>query len=207
MSHESEQIKGIVEQKKSFNWLPFVPFVLFIILAIVFYFSLGREPTLEANGRVGALMPDFVLPMLEKGVQTQPITLNEMRERLPQDTPVVMNVWASWCPQCYLEHAFIEALSQAGVQVLGLNYKDKAQKAQGFLEQLSNPYALILFDEQGQLGLDLGVSGAPETYLIGTDGVILARHAGVLDRSVWDSKFATLWRDQTGEALFKGDGQ
>ena len=92
--------------------------------------------------------------------------------------------------------------ADAGVALVGMNYKDETAKGQGFLKKMGNPYQIILQDMEGSLGLDLGVSGAPETYLVSPQGEILARHAGVLDKAVWDQKFAKLWQDNNGHQLF-----
>jgi cytochrome c biogenesis protein CcmG/thiol:disulfide interchange protein DsbE len=90
---------------------------------------------------------------------------------LTQGKPVLLNVWATWCPTCRAEHQYLNQLSAQGVRVVGLNYKDDRQKAIVWLKELGNPYSLSLFDGDGMLGLDLGVYGAPETFLI--DGKVL----------------------------------
>ena len=84
-------------------------------------------------------------------------------------------------------------LSARGIRVVGLNYKDDRQKAIGWLNTLGNPYAMSLFDGDGMLGLDLGVYGAPETFLIDGQGIIRYRHAGDLNDRVWEREFRPLW--------------
>ncbi len=100
---------------------------------------------------------------------------------LTQGKPVLLNVWATWCPTCRAEHQYLNQLSAQGIRVVGMNYKDDRQKAISWLKELGNPYALSLFDGDGMLGLDLGVYGAPETFLIDGNGIIRYRHAGDLN--------------------------
>uniref|UniRef100_UPI0038F8041D DsbE family thiol:disulfide interchange protein n=1 Tax=Streptomyces galilaeus TaxID=33899 RepID=UPI0038F8041D len=86
--------------------------------------------------------------------------------------PLLLNVWATWCPTCYAEHYYLNKLADQGVKIIGLNYKDDRNKAVGWLNELGNPYLISLFDGNGMLGLDLGVYGAPETFLIDANGVV-----------------------------------
>lgn len=189
------------------RWLPFLPFIIFLVLIGVFILSLGRNTTLSANGMVGKNFPAFQLQTLNEnsvaGVAQPVISLTDLQQQLPKDKPWLLNVWASWCPQCYAEHGFIEALAANGAAVIGMNYKDKQPDAVGYLKKMGNPYAVILADTTGSLGIDLGVSGAPETFLISATGEILVWHAGVLDRRVWDEKFAPQWLDEAGTPVFK----
>ncbi len=96
-----------------------------------------------------------------------------------------MNVWATWCPSCKQEHAQLNRIKAEGYKVIGINYKDDRQKADIWLKKYLNPYALNVFDNEGSLGLDLGVYGAPETYVIDAEGIIRYKHVGVVDEKVW----------------------
>lgn len=204
-----------LEKSQRPSWLPFLPFILFLLLGLVFFMSIGRDPTLNANGMVGQSFPEFSVRELvlagEKSngerLESMQVTRADLIGKLPAAEPWILNVWASWCPQCYLEHGFIEALASAGAPVIGLNYKDTQEKANGFLQKMGNPYHTILADTEGELGFDLGVSGAPETYLIDGQGQIVVRHAGVLDRAVWKQKFAPEWARSGKAALFSEEGQ
>ncbi len=111
---------------------------------------------------------------------------------LTQGKPVLLNVWATWCPTCRAEHQYLNQLSAQGIRVVGMNYKDDRQKAISWLKELGNPYALSLFDGDGMLGLDLGVYGAPETFLIDGNGIIRYRHAGDLNPRVWEEEIAAV---------------
>ncbi|EBP0383279.1 DsbE family thiol:disulfide interchange protein, partial [Salmonella enterica] len=121
-------------------------------------------------------------------------------EVLTQGKPVLLNVWATWCPTCRAEHQYLNRLAAQGIRVVGLNYKDDREKAVAWLKELGNPYALSLSDSDGMLGLDLGVYGAPETFLIDGRGIIRYRHAGDLNARVWESELKPLWDRYSREA-------
>jgi cytochrome c biogenesis protein CcmG/thiol:disulfide interchange protein DsbE len=97
----------------------------------------------------------------------------------------LVNVWATWCPTCRAEHAMFNKLASQGVTIHGVNYKDNSEAARRWLEELGNPYQLNVEDPQGSLGINLGVYGAPETFLIDADGVIHYKYIGAVDERVW----------------------
>ena len=97
----------------------------------------------------------------------------------------LLNVWATWCPTCYAEHGFLVTLAEQGVPIYGVNYKDDVPAAQKWLKELHNPYVLSVVDADGRLGVNLGVFGAPETYVIDKQGIIRYKHIGVVDEKVW----------------------
>ena len=99
--------------------------------------------------------------------------------------PALINVWATWCFSCRVEHPYLLQLAEQGVTIYGLNYKDEPLKASQWLVDLGNPYAETVVDQSGDFGLDLGVYGAPETYVIDAKGIIRHRHVGVVDEQVW----------------------
>jgi cytochrome c biogenesis protein CcmG/thiol:disulfide interchange protein DsbE len=99
--------------------------------------------------------------------------------------PALINVWATWCFSCRVEHPYLLELAEQGVTIYGLNYKDEPAKASQWLVDLGNPYSETVVDQNGEFGLDLGVYGAPETYVIDAKGVIRHRHVGVVDEQVW----------------------
>lgn len=123
-----------------------------------------------------------------------------LESALTQGKPVLLNVWATWCPTCRAEHQYLNRLAAQGIRVVGLNYKDDRAKAVAWLHTLGNPYALSLSDSDGMLGLDLGVYGAPETFLIDGKGIIRYRHAGDLNARVWESEMKPLWDKYSREA-------
>ena len=101
--------------------------------------------------------------------------------------PALLNVWATWCVACRVEHPYLQQLADSGVPIYGVNYKDEDGAAGRWLAELGNPYRFNIADRDGTLGLDLGVYGAPETYLLDADGVIRYRHVGVVDERVWET--------------------
>ena len=99
----------------------------------------------------------------------------------------VLNVWASWCITCRVEHPFLEEISKT-IPIIGLNYKDEKNNATDWLNKLGVPYIFSLYDYYGELTLDLGVTGAPETFLV-HKGIIISHHVGEVNQKVWSSKF------------------
>jgi cytochrome c biogenesis protein CcmG/thiol:disulfide interchange protein DsbE len=104
----------------------------------------------------------------------------------------LVNVWASWCGPCRVEHPRLTELAAAGVPVVGINYKDQPEHALGFLDELGDPYAAIAADPAGRIGLDWGIYGVPETFVVDGDGAILLRHPGPLTPEIVKSRIAPL---------------
>lgn len=156
-----------------------MPLAIFMAIAMLLLWQLARnvkgdDPNSLESALIGKPVPIFRLEALEDPGQ------HFQSDALAQGKPLLLNVWATWCPTCRAEHQYLNQLSARGIRVVGLNYKDDRQKAIGWLNTLGNPYALSLFDGDGMLGLDLGVYGAPETFLIDGQGIIRYRHAGIL---------------------------
>lgn len=158
------------------------PLLLFFALVAVFTYTLtkeGYDPRELPSALINQPLPEFILPALNN---TQ-ATLS--KSDVINGEPFLLNVWATWCVSCRVEHPYLNQLSQQGVRVLGLNYKDEEDKAEHWLNTLGDPYQLVIFDEEGKLGLDLGVYGAPETYLVDGQGIVRYKHVGVVDDTVW----------------------
>ena len=146
------------------------------------------------------------------GPQSQPVVrqfpnmsialLNQPDEQLSRDLLTseyqLVNVWASWCGVCKKEHAYLNALDEQGIPIVGLNYRDQSSGAVNYLGQLGNPYSAIMFDPKGKLALDLGVVGTPETYLVTKHGEIVYKHLGVLNDRVWNKHFAAYFERNEG---------
>nr|WP_315300076.1 DsbE family thiol:disulfide interchange protein [Raoultella terrigena] len=180
------------------RWL-FLPLALFLALAAALFWQLmrnadGDDPTTLESALVGKPVPEFRLEALNVPGQLYD------RSVLVSGGPLLLNVWATWCPTCRAEHQFLNGLAQQGVRVVGLNYKDDRRKAVSWLDSLGNPYAISLFDGSGMLGLDLGVYGAPETFLIDGRGIIRWRHAGDLNERVWREQLRPLWEKYRQES-------
>ncbi|CAO96189.1 DsbE family thiol:disulfide interchange protein [Erwinia tasmaniensis] len=171
----------------------YIPLVLFLLLAAALLWQLNRnangdDPTRLESALLGKPVPIFKLESLDEPGKTFDQSV------LKDGKPLLLNVWATWCPTCRAEHQYLNSLAAQGVRVVGLNYKDDRQKAIHWLNTLGNPYALSLYDGDGMLGLDLGVYGAPETFLIDGRGIIRYRHAGDLNERVWNQEVKPLWR-------------
>ena len=164
-----------------------LPLALFALLSVFLLRGLFADPTELSSARIGQPLPPFSLPDL----------LVEGRILTPAELPagpLLINVWATWCPTCYAEHQYLNQLAAQGVPIIGLVYKDDASKARRWLDQLGNPYRLVLNDESGRYGIDLGVYGAPETYLLDRQQRIVYRHVGDVNAEVWARTLAPLWQ-------------
>lgn len=162
--------------------LLFLPLVFAVILGVIFYASLDRDPSKLESARIGKPVPPFELSKLRKPEE-------KVGPELLQGRLQLVNVWATWCPSCAVEHDYLMALAERGIPIVGLNYKDERQKALRWLEERGDPYVANIFDPQGRLGFDLGVYGAPETYIVDADGIIRFRHVGVVNDRVWNEDF------------------
>lgn len=167
----------------------FLPLALVVILGVLFYSVVTRigsgeyQPEALPSALVNHLFPSFTLPQLEDSQQ-------QITEQSLQGEIAIVNVWATWCPSCHAEHGYLNSLAQAGViKIVGINYKDTSGAAQHWLQEKGNPYVFNIFDQYGQLGLDLGVTGAPETFLIDHRGFVRLRYQGPLNEKIWQQKF------------------
>lgn len=164
----------------------FVPLGLFLLLAVLLFRGLSLDPQALPSALIDKPLPAFRLPALG-------------REQILSDAdltgePSLLNVWATWCISCRVEHPYLQRLAdEEGVLIYGLNYKDDAQAALSWLDSLGDPYRVSVVDAQGTLGLDLGVYGAPETYFIDANGVIRYRHVGVIDERVWLGRLKAIY--------------
>lgn len=156
-----------------------LPLVLFGALVLLLGAGLGRNPRVLPSVLLDRPAPDFSLPALQAGAE--PVSEADLRGGV-----TLLNVWASWCVQCRTEHDLLKALAaEPGLRVLGLNYKDKADDARRWLDFYGNPYRAVAADVDGRVGMDYGVYGVPETFLIDQQGVIRLRHVGPLDARAW----------------------
>jgi len=163
-----------------------LPLILCIALGGVLYQGLFLNPQELPSALVGKKLPDFELSTLRDAEKT--VNAGDLTGKVK-----LLNVWATWCPSCRYEHPYLLEIAKSDrVAVFGLNYKDERGPANQWLQQLGDPYEFSIFDQQGTLGLDLGVYGAPETFVIDGDGVIRKRFAGVIDARVWQSEFLPL---------------
>ncbi|MEI6895351.1 MAG: DsbE family thiol:disulfide interchange protein [Colwellia sp.] len=164
----------------------FLPLILVIALGVVLYRGLSLNPQDMPSALVGKTFPTFELSTLKtRGkLVTQADLVGDI---------ILVNVWATWCPTCKYEHPYlVDIAKNMQVKLYGLNYKDERNAAEKWLEFYQDPYLFSIFDEDGTLGLDLGVYGAPETFVIDHHGIIRKRFAGAIDTRVWRREFEPL---------------
>lgn len=159
--------------------LPYLPIVVLVVLAA---FLVGQLVKMGGQGRdykpdalVGQAIPETVLPLLREG--------RAVDEFLDLKTagvgkPMIVNLFASWCAPCRLEHEQLMALKADGIAIVGVAYKDDPVATQAFIDELGDPFSMILVDREGRAGLDLGVSGVPESFAVDAYGQIVAKASG-----------------------------
>jgi cytochrome c biogenesis protein CcmG/thiol:disulfide interchange protein DsbE len=168
----------------------FLPLILFVLLAVLLFRGLALDPRELPSALIDQPLPEFSLPALGGDRQlTRTDVVGEV---------AFFNVWATWCVSCRVEHPYLQYLADSGVPIYGVNYKDEDGAAQRWLDELGDPYKANIADRDGTLGLDLGVYGAPETYLVDAAGVIRYRHVGVVDERVWQSVLQPLYLELSG---------
>ncbi len=168
------------------KWRAWWPLVAFVALAGVLFVGLRLKPSEVPSPFIGKPAPAFSLPQLHQ--PDKPLTAAELKGQV-----WLLNVWASWCVSCRDEHPLlVELAQQRTVPIYGLNYKDEAPKAKEWLQQMGDPYTASLMDTQGKVGLDYGVYGVPETFVIDKAGIVRFKHIGPLTREVWTQKLLPL---------------
>lgn len=155
-----------------------LPLLLFLVMGALFWKALSHDPSLLPSARIGKAVPVFELSLLDAA--DKKVTQDKFLGQVS-----LLNVWATWCPSCRVEHPMLLDIANQGVPIRGLNYKDERGAAQAYLRDFGNPYEWVIYDERGSLGLDLGVYGAPETYVIDREGFVRFRYVGVVSADVW----------------------
>ncbi len=174
------------------RWILLIPLLLFMAVAVFLYRGLYLNPSELPSALIGKPFPEFNLPAVQGGRALSRADL------LGQ--PALVNVWGTWCVACRIEHPVLNKLAGQGVRVYGINYKDDNAAALKWLRDFHDPYRLNINDAQGRLGLDLGVYGAPETFMIDAQGVIRHKYVGVIDETVWRERLAPLYQALLDEA-------
>jgi len=151
-----------------------IPFAIFLVLAGFLAIGLQLNPREVPSPLIGRPAPAFTLPLLSDPAKT--LSTADLRGQV-----WLLNVWASWCASCRQEHEILLDLARRGVApVYGLDYKDQPDAARAWLVRLGNPYTAVIVDAEGRTGIDYGVYGVPETYVIDKQGVIRHKHTGPL---------------------------
>jgi len=166
--------------------LKLIVFIVPTTFLLLFFMILTNEDIYP-----GADYDQFQIPKFELKVLDNTMTVNN--DLLDGD--YVLNVWASWCITCIIEHPYLTSLSKNGIPVIGLNYKDEEEDALIWLKKYGNPYQTILHDYKGNLALDLGVTGAPETFLI-SNGKVVAHYQGEVNDQIWNDVFLPIIKDR-----------
>ena len=157
------------------RWLFLLPVLAFAGIAVFLGIGLTHDPSKLPSALLDKPVPRFELPGLD-GADLDGEGLSSAD--LADGEPVLVNIFASWCVPCRVEHPYINALAEEGIRVVGINYKDKPENARAWLAGLGNPYTLIGSDRDGRAGIEWGVYGVPETFVIDGSGTIRYKHVG-----------------------------
>lgn len=180
--------------KSGFRLWMLIPPVAAIVVLVLMLMQLGNErSSVLPSALIGKPVPTFDLPGLEtpdKGLKTEDMTGNGVQ---------LINIWASWCGPCRVEHPQLLALKADGVKLHGINYKDQPDNARRFLSELGDPYDRIGADQAGRAAFDFGVYGVPETFVVNNDGQIVYKHVGPLLPRDIDQKLMPAIREASGE--------
>ncbi|RUO61849.1 DsbE family thiol:disulfide interchange protein [Pseudidiomarina insulisalsae] len=174
---------------KGWRWaVLLLPFLAFVLLVVFLLRGLFSDPTELSSALVGKPVPQFTVPDLYQPERTY-------THDILKGQPLLLNVWATWCPTCRAEHEYLNKLAAEGVAIIGLNYKDDSRdKAVAWLNTLGDPYQVNLFDADGSVALEFGVYGAPETFLIDASGTVRYRHVGDVNERVWQGELGQRYR-------------
>jgi cytochrome c biogenesis protein CcmG/thiol:disulfide interchange protein DsbE len=165
----------------------------FVALVVLLAVGLTLNPREVPSPLIGKPAPAFELPLLHAPEKT--FTQKDMLGKV-----WVMNVWASWCPPCLVEHPVVTALAKSGLApVIGMNYKDAREDALPWLKRNGDPFQFSVYDEKGRIAIDYGVYGVPETYVIDAKGVIRFKHIGPLTPEVQVKKIEPLIKELSRE--------
>ena len=169
-----------------------IPLGIFILMAALLGLGLGMDPSKIPSPLIGKSVPTFSLAKLHDPQQ-------QMSNEDFLGEPWVLNVWASWCVACRAEHKYITRLGDMKlVKVIGLNYKDEPEDARNWLLELGNSYTASLMDRDGRVGIDWGVYGVPETFIIDKDGIIKFKFIGPINQEVLDTEIVPLIKELRG---------
>lgn len=165
-----------------------LPFAIFIVLAILLAVGLRRDPKLLPSALIDKPAPTIDLPLLHDSQQV--LKVESLRGQV-----WLLNVWASWCAPCRDElPVLLELAGKDGVRLYGLNYKDKSDAARTWLQRWGNPYLGSAVDSDGRIGIDYGVYGVPETFVIDRAGRIRYKHPGPITAEIWRDRLLPVVR-------------
>lgn len=169
------------------------PLASIAVLLVVFAIALtGRPEGTPGDPLVGRALP--ALPVTEFGegfAHFDPASI---------EGPYLLNIWASWCAPCRIEHPLLAELADSGIPIHGITYADRPENARAFLAELGNPFTTLAADHERRAALELGVTGAPETFIIDGEGVIRARWRGAITPQIWEQRLQPVWNAAVREA-------
>lgn len=157
-----------------------LPLMVFIFVMVMFYQRMGQSSDVIISTTMGKPLPIFSLPLLTDTNRTM------TNADLPKQA-FLLNVWGSWCPSCVVEHPFLMKLHAQGVPMIGINYKDELGNALAYLNQHKDPFIYSLQDLDGRYALDLGLTGAPESFVVDAQGMVYKHIVGVIDENNWQN--------------------
>ena len=183
-----------------------VPLIIFLLMAVFLFKGLFSDPRALDSPMKGQPLPEFTLPDL----------MNPQQQYTPEDLTgqvTILNVWGVWCVTCAVEMPYLTQLKEQGVRFVGLYFdqdldpdfgtkriEDVQDEVTEMLAQYGNPYAFNIFDVQRDTSLDLGVTGAPEHFIIDTNGIVRMHHVGDINERVWKNKVGPMYRQLVREA-------
>lgn len=168
-----------------------LPVIIFVLLGVLLAAGLriADHKTDIPSPLIGKQVPEFSLPLL--GQEDVLITQNDLLGK-----PYLLNVWASWCVTCRVEHPYIDELARSGqVRVIGLNYRDETTDALTWLQRFGNPYELNIADVSGRTAIDFGVYAAPESFLVNAEGQIVFKQIGAVTPDVIENEILPRLRE------------
>jgi len=170
-----------------------IPLGIFLVLAVLLGYGLSQDPRDVPSVLINEPAPEFTLPDLFDEQKT--VSSEAMRGRV-----WLLNVWGTWCPECWKEHDFLNYLAQQGVPIVGIDWRDERAEAVSYLQKKGNPFLFVGFDPDSSAIMDWGVYGAPETFVIDKKGMIRKKHKGGLYPKVWEEEFVPLLKQLEAES-------
>ncbi len=163
----------------------YLPLLFFLVLVIFLYIGLSLDTKKLPSPLIGKSFPNLIVKDLSgKNISSADMLGNQLS---------LVNVWASWCVTCLAEHPDLLTIAKEyDVKMIGINYKDRLTDAKTFLKHYGNPYDGIIFDDQGKLGLELGVYATPETFIVNENGIIVAKFIGAISPKLIKTTLKTL---------------
>ena len=170
-----------VMKKSQFKVWFLIPLIVFAGLIVMFFARLGKPTEVVIDNALNRPVPTFDLPLLSDPSK------NVTNADLPK-TPFLINVWGSWCPTCIVEHPYLMQLHEQGVPIVGVNYKDELENANGYLADGGDAFLFSFRDYSGSFAIDLGLTGAPETFVVDSENNIRQHIIGEVAEENWKAR-------------------